>query len=140
MKKRSLSLMLLALMAVVLAACGGGASEQAPAAESETAPAANEEIASGDSAAGGEVKEITINASNFEFDPKEVRVNVGDTVVLKMVNVSGVHGLAIPELGINITDSEPVEFTVDKAGTYKYVCSIFCGAGHADMVGELIVE
>lgn len=127
--------MLLVLTAAILAACGGNTAQQPTPSESDPAPAAGEEQAT-----GGGVKEVTIKASNFEFEPKEVRVNVGDKVVMTMVNVSGIHGLAIPELGINIMDNDPVEFTVDKAGTYKFVCSIFCGAGHADMVGELIVE
>ena len=32
-----------------------------------------------------------------------------------------------------------VRITPDKAGTFEFVCDVFCGSGHEDMSGTLIV-
>jgi len=33
-----------------------------------------------------------------------------------------------------------IEFTPDKAGTFPFKCSIFCGMGHRGMKGTIVVE
>lgn len=126
MKKMKLSLLLVAVVALVLAlsACGG-----------------KSEDASGNAAsATGEVKEVTINGTNFEWDQKEIKVKKGDTVKLTLVNKEGMHGIEIPDLKVKLDKAGTVEFVAGKTGTFDYVCSIMCGAGHNDMVGKLIVE
>ena len=40
---------------------------------------------------------------------------------------------------INI-EAATIEFTADKAGTFPFQCSNFCGFGHGKMKGKLIVE
>jgi SAM-dependent methyltransferase len=37
-------------------------------------------------------------------------------------------------------DAVTIEFTADKAGTFPFECSHFCGLGHKRMKGELVVE
>ena len=32
-----------------------------------------------------------------------------------------------------------VEFTADKAGTFNFYCNNYCGQGHPDMSGVLVV-
>ncbi|MFX3635217.1 MAG: cupredoxin domain-containing protein [Candidatus Pristimantibacillus sp.] len=135
--KRNLYLLFVALAVVLtLSACGGnntnnngnGAGTQSPA----TGGANN--------AGGGAEKDITVSATNFEFDQKDIKLNVGDTVNLTLKNVNGNHGLEIPDLDVNIMNGETKTFTVDKAGTYEYHCSIQCGSGHNDMVGTITVS
>jgi cytochrome c oxidase subunit 2 len=33
-----------------------------------------------------------------------------------------------------------VEFVADKAGTFTFSCSVYCGKGHRGMKGELVVS
>lgn len=126
MKKMKLSLLLVSVVALALAlsACGGKSEDASGNAGSAT----------------GEVKEITITGTNFEWDQKEIKVKKGDTVKLTLVNQEGLHGIEIPDLKVNLDKAGTTEFVASKTGTFDYKCSIMCGAGHADMVGKLIVE
>ncbi|MBB3109830.1 cytochrome c oxidase subunit 2 [Paenibacillus phyllosphaerae] len=85
---------------------------------------------------------LKIEASaDFVFDQTEYKVKKGDTVKLKLVNKSGVHGIAIPDLGVDLQgDKMETEITLDQAGTFEIHCSVMCGTGHADMKSVLIVE
>lgn len=100
----------------------------------------NETGTEGQQGATGETKEFTIEAKNFEFDLKEIKVNKGDTVKIKLKNTQGMHAVQIEGYDVEIQDGKTISFVVDQTGEFKYVCSIFCGTGHADMTGTLIVE
>ncbi|CAM4314298.1 cupredoxin domain-containing protein [Paenibacillus tarimensis] len=85
---------------------------------------------------------MKIQASNdFVFDQEVYTVKQGDTVRMKLVNKSGIHGLEIPELGIKLEGDElQKDIVFDKPGEYKIACSIPCGTGHATMISTLVVE
>lgn len=90
------------------------------------------------------VREFTIEASHFEYDVKEIRVQKGDTVRINFVNEEGFHDLVIDEFEvataqIQAGESETIEFVADEAGTFEYYCSV---GEHRSMgmVGTLIVE
>jgi cytochrome c oxidase subunit 2 len=90
------------------------------------------------------VQRIEMKASQFQFTPNTIRVKAGVPVQLRVMSTDVVHGLAIPGLNIN-ERLDPgkevvINFTPAKAGSYPFFCSVFCGAGHADMKGVLIVE
>ncbi|TDF99633.1 cupredoxin domain-containing protein [Paenibacillus piri] len=91
-------------------------------------------------AGGGQTKEITVSAANFSFTPSDIKLNVGDTVKLTLKNTDGVHGLEIPDLKVNVKNGETATFTVNKAGTFEYNCSIQCGSGHDNMTGKITVS
>ena len=85
-----------------------------------------------------------MKARKWEFEPSTIRVKKGDKVKLKIESVDVAHGFKISELGIN-KELKPgqitvVEFTADKIGEFEFFCSVFCGTGHKDMVGKLVVE
>lgn len=88
----------------------------------------------------GEVKEFTIDATNFDFDLKEIKVNKGDTVKLKLVNSQGNHALMVEGYKKEVKGNQTITFVADKTGEFNYICSIFCGNGHDDMLGKLIVQ
>lgn len=88
----------------------------------------------------GEVKEFTIDATNFEFDLKEIKVGKGDTVKVTLKNSEGMHAVKFDGYNKEVKGDETIEFVANKTGEFEYICSIFCGAGHDDMVGKLIVE
>ena len=91
-----------------------------------------------------QIKEFTIVAKRYEFNPAEIRVKQGDTVRITLAPKDATHGFMIKEYGINISakkgETSQVEFLADKTGTFVFRCSHFCGLGHFGMQGKLIVE
>jgi cytochrome c oxidase subunit 2 len=125
MKKILIFLMAITVV-MALAACG--AKEEAPAAGTSASPAA----------AG---QQVTLKATNFQFDQKEYKVKKGQPVTITLDNSQGVHGAAITEFNVKVDNNKKtVTFTPDKAGSYPIICSIMCGTGHAAMKSTLIVE
>ncbi|TVX97981.1 cupredoxin domain-containing protein [Cohnella terricola] len=122
----ALSAMLLAAM-LIAAGCGGGKNDKGG---SGASPAA---------AAGGS-QAITIDATNFKFDPGEIKVKKGDEVSITLKNSQGNHALKIEGYDKEVKGNATVKFVADKTGEFKFICSVFCGKGHGDMVGKLIVE
>ena len=93
---------------------------------------------------GPKVVEITVEAKQWEFVPATINVNEGDTVKLTVKSVDVPHELAIPTFGIDeylTADSEvTVEFVADKKGEFPFYCATYCGRGHSDMTGTLVVN
>lgn len=92
----------------------------------------------------GTVKEFSLIAENWNFTPSTIRVNYGDLVVIHAQTIEGIHGLLFPDFDIN-TRLDPgeeviIEFVADKKGAFSFVCSVYCGQGHTEMKGTLIVE
>ncbi len=88
--------------------------------------------------------EMRIRAFSWGFDPETITVNKGDAVHL-LVSTSDVeHGFSIDEFGVHASivpgKNVPVDFVADKAGTFIFYCSTFCGSGHSGMRGQLVVR
>ena len=82
---------------------------------------------------------IDIVTSNWKFTPATIAIHVNDQATLRLTSSEGVHGIKSDELGIADTTIMPnkfvtVTFTPTKIGKYQVRCSVFCGAGHADMM------
>ncbi|MEF3310261.1 cupredoxin domain-containing protein [Paenibacillus sp. GYB004] len=94
-----------------------------------------------DVAAESGTPQLKITASNFKFDQTEYKVKQGETMKVVLKNSEGVHGIEINGLGVTLQGKDTSkEVTFDKPGTYEIVCSVPCGAGHANMKAKLIVE
>ena len=93
---------------------------------------------------GSEVKEFRIEARQFNFYPGTIEVNKGDKVRLIVTSMDVPHGIKIAEYGINerldVGKPATIEFIADKEGTFTAFCSVFCGSGHSNMKGKLIVK
>src|SRR5258708_2130623 len=88
--------------------------------------------------------EIRISAKKFEYHPNKVTAKVGQPVVLVLTSEDRIHGFKMPDFGIR-TDIVPgqetrVTITPQKVGSFVFFCDIFCGDGHEDMSGTLVVE
>ena len=88
--------------------------------------------------------EIRISAKKFEYHPDKVTAKVGQPVVLVLTSEDRIHGFKMPDFGIR-TDIVPgqetrVALTPDKVGSFTFHCDVFCGDGHEDMEGTLVVE
>ena len=94
-------------------------------------------------AAGKKPRVIKVVAKKFDFVPAEIRVTRGETVVLQFTAPEVPMGFNLADFDLR-TDIVPgkvatLTFTPDKAGTFTFLCDVFCGSGHEDMSGTLIV-
>lgn len=88
-------------------------------------------------------KVIAVTARKFEYHPARITLKRGVPVTLELTSLDRAHGFHAPELGLR-TDVPPgktvrVEVTPKRAGTFAFSCDLFCGAGHEDMTGEIVV-
>src|SRR5215813_2258923 len=88
-------------------------------------------------------REIKVIARKFAFVPKTIQVKKGEKIRLLVTSEDVDHGIAIKEYDIDqvikAKQTKAIEFTADRPGKFEFVCSVFCGDGHPDMTGELIV-
>ncbi len=87
---------------------------------------------------------IKITAKKFEYAPAEVHLKRGEHVVLELTSLDRKHGFKLPELGIRADvpagATARIEVTAEKAGRFAFACDVFCGDGHEDMTGTLVVD
>jgi cytochrome c oxidase subunit 2 len=91
-----------------------------------------------------EPRVIEIVASRFSFEPSEIQVTVGERVRLVLRTADGLHGIELKKFKIakeipRGTKPVTIEFTPGEAGRFPFFCSEYCGDGHDDMKGTLVV-
>ena len=94
--------------------------------------------------AGPKTRVIEIVAKKFEFVPAEIRVKRGETVTLQFTAPEVTMGFNLADFSLR-TDIVPgqratLQLTPDKVGTFTFRCDVFCGSGHEDMNGTLVVS
>jgi len=99
--------------------------------------------AAGQAASSG-YHEFTMTAKKYEFDPNVITVKKGEKVRLLITAADHDHGFKLDAFDINQVlkkgSTATIEFTADKAGSFEFKCSVFCGMGHGKMKGKLVVE
>lgn len=158
-------LIIIAVVGVIVSRRGGGGSESYQPAVQNSVPSIDvpssnfentpesavyternnaDEIDNSAQDSSGLVKEFTMTAKQWKFQPDTITVNRGDQVKLSITSVDVEHGIAMPDFGISSTlnpgQTTEIEFVADKSGTFSFFCSVFCGVGHGDMRGTLIVK
>jgi cytochrome c oxidase subunit 2 len=90
------------------------------------------------------VHEIPMTAKKYEFTPNSIHVKKGEHVKLLITAVDHDHGFKLPAFDIqqDLKEGETttIEFTADKAGTFRFACSHVCGFGHRGMKAQFVVE
>lgn len=86
---------------------------------------------------------VHVVARKFTYSPDVIEVQLGIPVVIELTSADRDHGFAVPELGLRI-DVEPgktarVRIVPSKVGTFDFHCDIFCGSGHEEMAGRIVV-
>jgi cytochrome c oxidase subunit 2 len=95
-------------------------------------------------AVAAQEKVIAVTAERFKFTPSVIELKLGETVVLELTTLDRKHGFQAPDL--NVDESvEPgkitrVRIAPTKAGTFPFHCTVFCGSGHEEMAGEIVVK
>lgn len=100
-------------------------------------------LASGADGQGAE-KTLQVTAERFKFTPAVIRLRIGEPVVLELKSLDRRHGFQVPDLKIDET-IEPgkitrVRLTPERSGTFAFHCDVFCGSGHEEMAGEIVVS
>jgi heme/copper-type cytochrome/quinol oxidase subunit 2 len=88
-------------------------------------------------------RHFRIEASRFQYTPAALTVNPGDHVTIDLVATDVVHGLYIDGYDLNVV-ADPgrtasLSFVADQVGTFRFRCSVTCGALHPFMIGKLNV-
>jgi plastocyanin len=138
------------VLALVLAACGGGGapSEAASRAASSTAAseaaasAAPSEAASAEASAGGS-EAVRVRLDGFVFDPAELTIAVGTQV--SFLNADGAahtvtegvdaEAAESPIIDDEIAPNQATRYTFDEPGTYEITCLL-----HPTMNLTVVVE
>ena len=97
-----------------------------------------------DPAAASAPRTFEIVVKRFGFEPSRIEVAEGERIRLVVKSADGVHGAEIKKFKVNKKiprGGEPVtiEFVASAAGEFPILCSEYCGDGHEDMKGMLVV-
>jgi len=87
---------------------------------------------------------IEVVAKRFAFEPARIEVVEGERVRLLVKSADGVHGIEIKKFKINKKiprggEAVTIDFVAAAAGEFPVLCSEFCGNGHEEMKGTLVV-
>ena len=87
---------------------------------------------------------IQIVTKKFNYTPNIIKLKKGVPVILEFTTQDVFMGFNVPDLKMR-TDIIPGKATQlrlmpEKAGTFPFVCDVFCGNGHEDMTGSIIVS
>lgn len=86
---------------------------------------------------------IRLEARSFEYTPPVIHVNQDDQVTLEIVSTDVVHGIYIDGYGLQASadpgQTARLTFIADRVGSFRFRCSVSCGALHPFMIGQLKV-
>ncbi|MBI3503645.1 MAG: cupredoxin domain-containing protein, partial [Proteobacteria bacterium] len=79
----------------------------------------------------------------YEFTPPSIAIRRGQPTIIEIESLDRVHGFKVPGLGLRAEalpdQTVRVRVTAERAGRYALVCDVFCGTGHEEMEGEIVV-
>lgn len=84
---------------------------------------------------------VNINITNFAFDPKDLQIEAGTTVIWK--NTAGRHTVTADDGSFDspiMAPGEEFKRTFDHAGPVKYFCNLHGAAGGQKMAGTITVK
>jgi len=87
---------------------------------------------------------VQVSAGRFSYSPDTIELKVGEPVIIELTSRDRAHGFSVPDLGVR-ADVEPgktvrVRIVPMRAGTFAFHCDVFCGSGHEEMSGTLVVK
>jgi rubrerythrin len=90
------------------------------------------------------IREVEITAKACEFTPRDITVNKGETIVLKINAVDSPAGFRCINFQLNeyISPGKPfeVKFLADTAGEFEFFSNVPCATGTEKMRGKFIIE
>jgi cytochrome c oxidase subunit 2 len=88
-------------------------------------------------------KIIRITAQRFQYTPSTIVLRLGEPTLLELTSLDRMHGFYAPDLDVR-ADIIPgrtthVPLTLEEIGEHDFLCDLFCGSGHGEMIGKIIV-
>ena len=87
---------------------------------------------------------VPIKVKRFEYMPKEVTLRKGVPVVLELQSLDVPHGFNLPDLGVRADvipgQTTRVRIVQKQTGRFVFHCDIFCGTGHEELEGAIVVK
>lgn len=92
-----------------------------------------------------EPRTIEVVTRRYTFEPAVIEAVEGERLRILVKSGDGPHGFEIKKFKVSKeiprgSDPVVIEFTASEAGKFPILCSVFCGDGHGDMKGTLIVS
>ena len=88
--------------------------------------------------------EAFVVARAFAFQPAALRVPAGRPVTIHITSADVMHGYQVEGTNINATaiPGQVASFTTTfrRPGTLSLICNEYCGVGHHNMLGRVVVE
>jgi cytochrome c oxidase subunit 2 len=87
---------------------------------------------------------IHVTARKFTYTPSEIVLKRGQPVILEFTTEDVLMGFNVPDLDAR-ADIIPGRVTrlrlvPQKTGTFLFLCDVFCGVGHENMSGTIVVR
>jgi cytochrome c oxidase subunit 2 len=87
---------------------------------------------------------VKVQVKKFEFTPNPIALKKGEPVVLEFTTEDVLMGFNAPDFGVR-ADIVPgkgaqVRLVPQQTGTFDFHCDIFCGDGHEEMSGQIVVS
>ena len=87
---------------------------------------------------------VSIKVKRFEYMPREVTLKKGVPVVLELKSLDVPHGFNLPDLGVRADvlpgQTPRVRIVPKQTGRFVFHCDIFCGTGHEELEGAIVVK
>lgn len=87
---------------------------------------------------------IKIDARKFRFAPNLIELKTGEAVVLELNALDFAHGFSIPDWNMRtdlvVGKVVRLHLRPAEAGKFGFLCDNFCGSGHEEMNGSIIVK
>lgn len=98
-----------------------------------------------DPAAASAPRVIEVVVRKFAFEPARIEVTEGERIRLVVTSADGVHGVGIKKFRVEHTvprGGKPItiDFVASAPGEFPVLCSEYCGNGHEEMKGMLVVH
>jgi len=80
----------------------------------------------------------------FGYQPNPIEVPKGAEIVFKLTSADVIHGFYVKGTNINVEvlpgEVTTVRYTFKKPGEYRIICNQYCGLGHQNMFGKIVVK
>jgi cytochrome c oxidase subunit 2 len=91
------------------------------------------------------IKEFDIDAIKYEFKPGIVEVPMNTLVKSHLKTLDREHGFEIQLIKDSCRKFKPgepvtVKIYAEKTGEFEFTCCKFCGLGHKEMKGKVIIK
>lgn len=87
--------------------------------------------------------DVYVVARMWFFDPGEIRVPPGADIQLYLSALDVTHGVYIEGTNVNLMavpgSVNVARFRLDEPGVYRIFCHEYCGLGHQNMAGKIVV-